>query len=121
MSAAERIAVPLMRRLAAGVALAFLAGPAFAAVDCSTSVPALAFGTYDPTLNTPTDVAGSMTVTCTRVPFDAFTVSYLERGADDGGGASASSGASGSTSAARATLCARTRTPSLRSTAPSAS
>ena len=63
-------------RLAAGAALLLVGAPAFAAVDCSTSSPTLAFGTYDPTVGTPTDITGTMTVTCTRAPLDTWTVSY---------------------------------------------
>ena len=62
--------------LTAGAALLLVGAPAFAAVDCSTSSPTLAFGTYDPTVGTPTDITGTMTVTCTRAPFDTWTVSY---------------------------------------------
>ncbi|MFO1406076.1 MAG: spore coat U domain-containing protein [Steroidobacteraceae bacterium] len=73
---AKRHKRPHARRAVAVAVLMLAGGPAVAAMDCSTSVPTLAFGTYDPTLATPTDVSSSMTVTCTRVPFDTFTVSY---------------------------------------------
>ena len=63
-------------RLAAVAALLLAATPTIAAVNCSTSSPTLAFGNYDPTVGTPTDITGTMTVTCTRAPFDTWTVSY---------------------------------------------
>lgn len=69
------------RRLAfaAGATLsgALLWSPvALAVIDCSTTVPSLAFGTYDPTLASPTDITTSMTVTCTRGVLESWTVSY---------------------------------------------
>lgn len=47
-----------------------------AAINCSTTVPGLAFGGYDPTLPAPTDITSSMTVTCTRAILDPWSVSY---------------------------------------------
>lgn len=68
---------PALLALVAAVGAALLHGPqALAAVSCSTSVPTLAFGSYDPTLASPTDITSSMTVTCTRAPLDTWTVAY---------------------------------------------
>jgi spore coat protein U-like protein len=65
-------------------AVLFLAGTAArAAIDCAVATPGVAFGNYDASLPGPTDVSGNLTVTCTRVPFDPFNVSYtlsLSRG-----------------------------------------
>lgn len=60
---------------AAGIA-ALLCPQVRAAINCSTSVPTLAFGAYDPTLASPTDITSSMTVTCTRAILDPWSVSY---------------------------------------------
>ncbi len=65
--------------LAAGAMLAgalLWSQVAQAVIDCSTTVPSLAFGTYDPTLASPTDITTSMTVTCTRGFLESWSVSY---------------------------------------------
>ncbi len=68
-----------MTALVAGSALAagmLWGSVALAATSCSTAVPSLAFGTYDPTLASPTDITTSMTVTCTRGILEPWSVSY---------------------------------------------
>jgi spore coat protein U-like protein len=72
-------------RVARGVAvLLVLAGSdARAALDCSVTTPGLAFGNYDASLPSPTDIAANLTVNCTRVFLDPWNVSYtlaLSRG-----------------------------------------
>ena len=68
-----------MMQLAAGATLAgalLWSQMALAVIDCSATVPSLAFGTYDPTLASPTDITTSMTVTCTRGFLESWAVSY---------------------------------------------
>jgi spore coat protein U-like protein len=57
--------------------LAMLApGRADAAADCSVTTSGLAFGVYDPTISTPDDSTGSVTVTCNYTGGSASGVSY---------------------------------------------
>jgi spore coat protein U-like protein len=69
----RKAALAAVAALGAGM----LWGPvALAVISCSTTVPSLAFGTYDPTLANPTDITTSMTVTCTRGFLESWSVSY---------------------------------------------
>ena len=72
-------------RVARGVAvlLVLVGSDARAALDCSVTTPGLAFGNYDASLPSPTDITANLTVNCTRVFFDPWNVSYtlaLSRG-----------------------------------------
>jgi spore coat protein U-like protein len=58
------------------VAASMLPGLALATADCSVSVTGMAFGVYDPTLATPDDSTGSVTVTCNYLSGGASHVSY---------------------------------------------
>jgi spore coat protein U-like protein len=71
------------RRAFAAACLAALAGLALvapgradAAADCSVTTGGMAFGVYDPTLSTPNDSTGSITVTCVYTGGSASGVSY---------------------------------------------
>lgn len=59
----------------AGLAL-FVPGRADAAADCNVATTGLAFGVYDPTIPTPDDSTGSVTVTCNHTGGSATGVSY---------------------------------------------
>jgi spore coat protein U-like protein len=60
------------------LALVLVPAQARAESTCNVSVTPLAFGTYDPTLATPDDSAGTVTVTCTnRPPPGNVNISYL--------------------------------------------
>jgi spore coat protein U-like protein len=65
-------------------ALIILAGAeAHAAIDCSVTTPGVAFGDYDASLLSPTDITGNLTITCTRIFLDPWNVGYtlaLSRG-----------------------------------------
>lgn len=74
-SGARRAALRATATLVLGIA-ALDAHQALAAVSCSTSAPTLAFGNYDPSLATPTDITSGMTVTCTRAILDPWSVAY---------------------------------------------
>lgn len=67
-----------MNRAAAPVVVAaLLAAPAAqAAISCATSLTGLAFGNYDPTVSSPTDITSNLRVTCTRSLFDPTSASY---------------------------------------------
>lgn len=73
-----------VRCLASAAAGLLLFGiDAHAALDCTVTSPGVAFGNYDSSLPGPTDISGSLTVTCTRAPLDSWTISYslaLSRG-----------------------------------------
>ena len=62
-----------------GVALALvglLAAGGAAAVDCSITTSGVAFGTYDPSVATPNDSTGTLTVLCTYISGNASRVNY---------------------------------------------
>lgn len=61
------VALSLVGLLAAGEA---------AAVDCSITTSGVAFGTYDPSMATPNDSTGTLTVLCTYVSGNASRVDY---------------------------------------------
>ena len=69
-------------------ALWSLAAPsvAEAAADCSVSVTGMAFGVYDPTIATPDDSTGTVTVTCSYTGGGASSVSYRVEFATGGSG-----------------------------------
>jgi spore coat protein U-like protein len=53
-----------------------LAAGAAGAVDCSITTTGVAFGTYDPTLPTPNDATGDLTVVCTYTSGGGSRVDY---------------------------------------------
>lgn len=68
---------PYRRAATATVAAALLACAAPArAADCTISTSGVAFGVYNPTVATPTDSAGDVTVRCTHVSGGATRINY---------------------------------------------
>lgn len=76
----DRLALPSTRprrRAATALVAAMLACAAPAqAADCTISTVGVAFGVYDPTLATPTDSTGEVTVRCVHISGGATRINY---------------------------------------------
>ena len=77
MKRRRRAAFVAAGRLTLLGALLLIAQAAKAAFDCSVTASGVAFGTYDPSLDTPDDSTGSIVVTCTYTgPGGSDTANY---------------------------------------------
>ena len=75
-------------RSLAALMLVLLAPACPAASDCSVAATGVAFGTYDPSLSTPDDSTGAITVTCAYTgPGGADTANYTVTLSTGGSGA----------------------------------
>lgn len=67
---------PNRARIALAAALACLAAADAIAIDCTVATTGVAFGVYDPSITTPTDSVGNITVRCTHTSGGARKAAY---------------------------------------------